>query len=158
MFKHIMVCLDGSELAEQILPYATAQSRRFESKVSLVHVLTASEVLIVPTTPTGEPIPGASQVSNEKVNREMKDTEDYLANIAGQMKNEGVDARPVILIEPFAGTAMVEYAARNGIGLIAIATHGRTGLRRAMSGSVAEEMLRESHLPVLLVRPRVIES
>ena len=153
MFNHILVCLDGSKLAEEILPYAIAQARRFNARVSVIHVLTASELLIVPTTPTGEPLPSASRISDEKVTEAMKRTEEYLGNIVQLMKKESVDARPVIIIKPFPGIGMVEYAAKHGVDLIAIVTHGYTGLRRAVFGSVADEVLRQSHLPILLIRP-----
>ena len=53
-----------------------------------------------------------------------------------------------------AGEAILSYAGRNNVDLIATATHGRSGLRRGIFGSVADYVLRESGLPMLVLRPQ----
>ena len=63
MFNKILVCLDGSSLAEQILPYVTEQAKRFNSKIILLKVVTDADAVIVPTTPTGDPLSMETQVS-----------------------------------------------------------------------------------------------
>lgn len=154
MFKKILVCLDGSHLAEQILPYATEQAKRFHSKVILLQVITDSAAITASMTPTGDPLMMASQVSIEKIETESEEVEAYLSRIAQHMEDAGLDVEPATIFDPLPGPAIVDHASANGIDLIALATHGRSGLRRAVSGSVADHVLRESHLPILLIRPR----
>ncbi len=154
MFKKILVCLDGSHLAEQILPYATEQAKRFNSKVILLQVITDSAAITASMTPTGDPLMMASQVSVEKMESESEEVKAYLSRIAKHMEDAGLDVEPTAIFDPLPGPAIVDHASANKVDLIAIATHGRSGLRRVVSGSVADHVLRESHLPILLIRPR----
>ena len=154
MFKSVLVCLDGSHLAEQILPYATEQAKRFNSKVILLQVITDSSAITASMTQTGDPLLMASQVSVDKIEAESGEAKVYLSGVAQYMEDAGLNVEPVTIFDPLPGPAIVEYANENKIDLIAIATHGRSGLRRAVSGSVADHVLRESHLPILLIRPR----
>ncbi|MDD5094889.1 MAG: universal stress protein [Dehalococcoidia bacterium] len=158
MFDTIIVCLDGSPLAEQILPYAAEQARRFGSKVILFRVITATDAVLVPTTPTGEPLTMASQVSPELIDRETKEANDYLCKAAIPLEEIGLKPEIVTLFDPLPGAAIVDYANQHQVDLIAIATHGRSGFKRAVFGSVADYVLRESHLPVLLISPREEKS
>jgi nucleotide-binding universal stress UspA family protein len=153
MFEKILVCLDGSALAEQVLPYAAEEAVRFGSRVMLLHVLL--EPVLVTTGAKqnpGEPVetPGVM----EQMKKEQQQALAYLERIAGTLREKGVDVEPVLL-QGAPGDAIVSYAGENNIGLIAMATHGRSGLGRALAGSVAEHVLRNSGLPVLVVRPRL---
>jgi nucleotide-binding universal stress UspA family protein len=154
MFNKILVCLDGSSLAEQILPYVTEQAKRFNSKIILLKVVTDADAVIVPTTSTGDPLSMATQVSIEKMENESEEAKTYLSTIARHMVDAGLDVEQVAIFDPLPGPAIVDQANANQVDLIALATHGRSGLRRAVSGSVADHVLRESHLPILLIRPR----
>ena len=152
MFEKILVCLDGSELAEQILPYATEQALRFGSTLTLFHVLT-------PPATVGLNIPGAPAVEVEttgmfhRLEKHSGQDEKYFQYLADKIAESGVRVDYEIQVgDP--GQAIIDYTAANGIGLIAIATHGRGGLGRAFFGSVADYVLRHSSLPVLLVRSK----
>jgi nucleotide-binding universal stress UspA family protein len=70
-----------------------------------------------------------------------------------QIKKDGIAAEKVVLIGS-PGQTIIDYAQKQGIGLIAIATHGRGGLERAVMGSVADYLLRRSAIPILVVRPK----
>jgi len=83
----------------------------------------------------------------------LKKAKGYLGRVAAPLRKRGIEAETVALLGR-AGEAILKYADANGIGLIAIATHGRGGLRRAVFGSVADQVLRESGLPVLVIRPQ----
>lgn len=151
MFERILVCLDQSELAECVLPYAVEEARRFQGSLTLLSVV-HDPYFMVPG------IPGVSGGSVEKpggVEHFMKDREaagDYLENIAGPIREQGIEVDTVVL-QGAAGEAIVNYARENeDIGLIAIATHGYSGLRRVVFGSVAEHVLRHAGDPVLLIR------
>ena len=153
MFKKILVCLDGSELAENILPYALEEGEYFESELVLFRVF--SEPAVFSLNLPGMP---SVQVDAERTERRIledeKETQDYLKKLADKLLAEkrikvSYDSR-----EGSAGPMIVDYAANQGIELIAIATHGRTGPGRVMLGSVAEYVIRHSGLPMLLIRPK----
>ncbi len=152
MFKRILVCLDGSNLAEQILPYVEEQAKSFKSTVVLLHV--TSERVIVPLGVPGEPgYPIQTKSMLKEMQQEMIRSGEYLDNLALGFKKLGIRTKCVIL-EGLAGETIVEYAKVNRINLIAMATHGRSGVGRTILGSVADLVLRESGLPILIVRPQ----
>jgi len=143
LFEKILVCLDGSELAEQVLPYAEEQAKRFGSKVILLRVVPVASTTAMAT---------AAEVAAEQIAGDTGQAERYLEDVAQGLRRNGLDVETRVL-QGKEGGAIVEYAHRSGIDLIAIATHGRSGLGRAVFGSVADYVLRESGLPVLVVRP-----
>ena len=152
MFKKIMVCLDGSKLSEQILPYAVEQARRFHSQVILFHVV-AEPGMVSPGIPGSPGLPVETSGSLEKMQQERNEATAYLENAAQSLRGKKLAAETVIL-QGAAGDAIVSYANENNIGLIAIATHGRSGLGRAVFGSVADYVLRKSGLPILVIKPQ----
>jgi nucleotide-binding universal stress UspA family protein len=152
MFKKILVCLDGSELAEQILPYVKAQAKSFKSTVVLLHV-TPEPVLEAPGIP-GEPGYAVQTKSMfQEMGKEMVRAEEYLDNLALGFKKMGIRTKCEIL-EGLAGELIVKYAQTNKINLIAMATHGRSGVGRMILGSTADFVIRESGLPILIIRPQ----
>ncbi len=151
MFEKILVCLDGSELSEEILPYATEQALHFNSEVVLIEVL--SEPVIVDSEGANDT---TATVQKRELNEQAKQAEleafTYLEHFAQPMRKKGLSVQSVVR-QGTASSAIVTYAAENGIRLIAMATRGRGGLGRAVYGSVTDFVLRESGLPVLAVRP-----
>ena len=154
MFKKILVCLDGSELSEQILPYAEEQALHFISKLVLIRVYTEPGFigLAVPGFPG---IPIETQGMGKQIEREQQEAEQYLKTIAEKLlKQRGLTAECVTMLG-VAGETIVKYAAENKVELITLATHGRSGPGRVVMGSVADYVLRHAHLPILLVRPEI---
>jgi len=152
MFNKILVCLDGSTLAEQIIPYATEQALHFHSEVVLFQAINVPTTMIadasamapggaVPVTPTPEEI---QELENE--------AETYLENQAEQMRRKDLQVSCVSQLGVPA-EAIISYAAEDNISLIAMATNGRSGLSRTVLGSVADEVIRKSNLPILVMRP-----
>lgn len=152
MFGNILVCLDGSKLAEQILLYATAVARKFDSQVILFEAV-PEPIVLSPGVPG---VPGAP-VSTPAMRREAQEATEaatcYLEDIAERLRVQKVQVETVT-IPGGAGQAIVSYAQQNNVGLIAMATHGRTGLGRAVFGSVADHVLHQSGLPIMVVRPQ----
>jgi nucleotide-binding universal stress UspA family protein len=151
MFEKILVCLDGSELAEQILPYATEEAIHFGGSLFLLRVITGrgsmpAAVAVMPDY-TAEAVTG-------QIESDEQETKAYLGRLAEPLKQKGLHVECVILHGLQVGEAIVSYADENNVGLIAIATHGRSGLGRLVFGSVADFVLRESGLPILLVKPK----
>lgn len=152
MFNKILVCLDGSELAEQIIPYAWEQAKAFSCCVVFVHVI-PTPVITSPGMPGVPDYPIQTDVMLEEMKQEITKGKKYLNRAALPFKKAGFKTKSVIL-EGSAGEQIVQYADKNKIELIAIATHGRSGLGRFVFGSVADFILRQSGLPVLVVKSR----
>ena len=153
MFKKVVVCLDGSSLAEQILPYVAEGALRFNTKVVLLRVLD------VPATVAW--IQGTAADSNivtEGSQREEKEAKAYLESMATSLRARGLDVENVVLHRIAADEAILDYAQENDVDLIAMTTHGRSGLARAVLGSVADAVVRKSGLPALVIRPRDIDT
>jgi nucleotide-binding universal stress UspA family protein len=152
MFKRILVCLDGSQLAEQIMPYAAAEATHFEGRLVLLQVV-QEPVVFGPALPGEAPMPIETSATVEQTKRALTGAKDYLEKLAERLRKKGMQVETVA-IPGRADEAILDYAAANRVDLIALATHGRGGLRRAVFGSVADRVLRASGLPILVIRPK----
>lgn len=150
MFEKILVCLDGSILAEQILSLVEAQAKKFNSKVILLQVvpLTATQII-----GAGATFSDAGILAQQEQYNFDKATS-YLENVCLMFKSKSIQVQAVVIKEALIGKAILSYAAENKVDLIAIATHGHGGFGRVVFGSVADYILRESGLPMLVIRPK----
>jgi len=149
VFNKILVCLDGSKTAEQILPYVEAQATQFVSTVALLQVVTISGPALAGAG--AAPLPGEIIVEQLKV--EEEDATKYLNGIAESLEAKGIETEVVVKQGVQIGEEIINYARQNSIDLIAIATHGRTGIGRAVFGSIADHLLHHSSLPMLVIKP-----
>jgi nucleotide-binding universal stress UspA family protein len=156
MFERILVCLDGSELAEQILPYATEQALRFNSKLTLLQVVTMPSSVYTASV-AGE-LPQTGDMIAKQIQTHEVEARAYLDRVTKSLLKKGMNVEYVILGPLQPGKAIVKYAQDNAIDLICIATHGRSGLGRVVFGSVADLVLRESGLPILVIKPKEAET
>lgn len=142
MYRNILVSLDGSKIAETVLPYARYLARRFKIPVELLSAVDIGEFAVH--------MPAASAGMLEKLIRhETTAAENYLRCVADTFPDTEVTctARAGRPDEVIVGAAE-KHAGR----LIAMASHGRSGLGRFLLGSVAEKVLRSARNPLLLVR------
>ncbi len=147
MFERILVCLDGSERAEQVLPYATEQALRFGGRVTLLQIMGG---------PTGihKGVNGTStDVMQEEIQRQEAEIKGYLEGVAKPLLEKSIALECVTLRALPVGDAIVSYATDNAIDLICITTCGHSGLKRAVFGSVADYVLRKADAPILLIKP-----
>ena len=145
MFETILVCLDGSTLAEQILPYAAEEARRFGSKLVLLEVTAPPSAVV-------EPITGYYHATSlKKILRQVDEAETYLEQVTQSLTDEGLDAG-YETVQGGPGETIVRYAKENDVGLIALCTHGYGGLGRLVFGSVADYVLKKAGLPILIIR------
>jgi nucleotide-binding universal stress UspA family protein len=162
VYGKILVPLDGSEVAEGVVPHVQELARRFESEVTLIQVVAPLSRLVAETVPaTLEPTGTAAAVgieaASEAAKAEREGARSYLEKVAGGLKAQGINVSAVIA-EGMAGDALVDYAHRQAVDLIAMSTHGRSGLGRLVYGSVADHVLRHAGTPVLLIRSRKTEG
>ena len=142
MYKRAVVALDGSPVAEAIIPFILDIAGPLDMEVMLVRVNR-------PIPP--EVIEGSRHVMVEDPEASRVDAEEYLAPVAVELRKKGVRVRTQVRRgQP--SEEIVQAARDIGADLIAMTTHGRSGFGRLLFGSVAEAVLRESRLPVFLMR------
>jgi nucleotide-binding universal stress UspA family protein len=147
MYSKILVPLDGSPLAEQILPHVLALAACNQSEVVLLRVVNYPLSAV--------PLSDANLEEEVRDCEECQDTE-YLQSVTERYfkgSNLKVEADLVTGEGPVV-KSILDYADEMGAELIAMSTHGRTGPAHWIIGSVAERVVQASKIPVLLVRPR----
>ena len=153
MYKHIMVPLDGSELAECVLPQVKMIAKQCEAPplLTLIRVITPLKLY------GGFEFGGVPEyISPEQIQRleddSSKAAQVYLTKQVQLLKNDGITAEAKVVFG-LASESLTDYAEKNGVDLIVIATHGRSGITEWFWGSVAERVLKTSKIPILMVRP-----
>lgn len=146
MYQHIMVPLDGSELAECVLPHVAAIATSCSvARVTLVRV-------VEPLRLHGGIETGISPEERHRLEADsMEVATSYLEERARQLADKGVTAGPEVLFGQVL-EQLVDFVVKNGVDLIIVATHGRSGVSRMFLGSVADRLLRAAPVPVLMVR------
>lgn len=144
MYKKILVPLDGSKRAESILPNVEELSRCLGSYVVFMQVLE-------PTATMVSPYDMVPYYDSEEMERRSKEASIYLAGIAGEFREKGIQAKEVVVQGPVV-RSILDVANQENVGLIAMASHGRSGLARVFYGSVAAGILQQTDRPLLIVR------
>lgn len=137
MYRKILVPLDGSPLAEEILQHVRDLARLTDAEICLLRVVLA------------HPFPGTDPT--ERQVEVVREAEDYLKGVEQRLKAEGFNVS-VHVRYGHEAIEILEHAKLKEIDLVAMSTHGRTGVERWALGSVSERVLRHSPKPVLLVR------
>jgi len=151
MYQKVLVPLDGSELAECVLPHVESIAQG--GSVKNVIFIYVAKRLELSMWSTEEGLPWVSQEDLNRFELEARGVgERYLSQLLNRVKYKGVDIQSqVILGEPVADV-IADYATKNEADLIIMSTHGRSGISRWVWGSVADHILRAACVPVLMVR------
>jgi nucleotide-binding universal stress UspA family protein len=156
MYNKIMVPMDGSDLAECVIPHVTAIISAFKSKeVILVRVV--NPVMLPVSVPAQDDFGFTEKNRHQLGASRKKAAEVYLKKMADSMDIPGTIIN-FILLEGNPANMLADYANENEVDLIVIASHGRSGVSRWVMGSVAERIVRTSCVPVLMVRAPGCES
>ncbi|HLF76671.1 MAG TPA: universal stress protein [Dehalococcoidia bacterium] len=169
----LLVTLDGSSESEAILPNAVALAQAAKAEVTLLTVASPEEgeypqrrehenlrsvgasadasLSAIEEPPTTEPFESHGQA----LERVASTAEDYLAPFATRLKAEGLTVEQKVILSEHIAQSITEYARSEGFDLIAMSTHGRSGLSSLIQGSVASAVVRSGVAPILLVRPLV---
>ncbi len=148
MYRRIMVTLDGSELAECVLPHV--ESIASGCGVGEVVLVRAVAPFYMPASGEGMTF---SKEDIKKIDASNKaSAKEYLEKVAGKLKLGGATVKTEVVMGKIA-ESITEYATRNDVDLLAIATHGLSGVSRWVWGSVADRILHSACVPVLMVRP-----
>ena len=141
--RRILVPVDGSPVAEQVLPVIAPLAQALACALILFQV----PIVYTPGSPMGEwylPLQSTFDISDRQAKA-------YLDRLAGRLQEQGIKVSTALGEGPVA-EAIIDHAADSDSDLIAMCTHGRTGLARWALGSVADRVLRAGDKPILLVR------
>ncbi len=159
MYEHILVPLDGSDLAEAAVPYADEIARALGSRITLLQAIRSLDSIIAETLPWGEMNVAAHEVpvgvAKTRFESEQQAAETYLETIRKQLGDKGVTAEAQV-VEGEARAAILAYLAQSDVSLVVMSSHGRGALGRLVMGSVADAVLRRSGKPVMLITPSTL--
>jgi nucleotide-binding universal stress UspA family protein len=144
MYQTILVPLDGSRRAERILPYVEALAQKFGAKLFLLQV-------VEPMIASMSPYDARTLFVANDIDRRTQEAKNYLATVQATLRETRIEARTQVEYGPVVAT-ILEVADQHNVDLIALASHGRTGLARVFYGSVAAGILNRADRPLLVIR------
>jgi nucleotide-binding universal stress UspA family protein len=144
--RRILVALDGSAVAESILDQAATFARLTDSELLLVSVVQPIPILLPPFLWPPERLTQTPEA------RELE-TRRYLETVQERLRAEGLAVQCRVTESAKVAREILRLARQDECSLIAMATHGASGLDRMMLGSVADQVVRHAEVPVLLLRP-----
>jgi len=151
VYKKILVPLDGSPVAECVIPHVETIAKSVNAEVELLSVVEQYEI----------PTRGGMALSEDELKQTNSDTRqhvhNYLGIIVSRLNQLGIKAYPIVLSGKAADT-IVDYASNNDIDVIIMCTHGRSGISRWFWGSVTEKVLRVIDIPILLIKAKKGDS
>ena len=168
MLKKILVTLDGSPYSEAVL-FAVAELAAETGAVVTFYRVGEPPSATPETPPDVQPPvlprmgalytpvrtpPRYVETRTQAIERREHELAEYLEEKAKVLRDRGIEVQVAVALGENAGQLIIDYARDNPMDLIAMATHGRTGLRSLIFGSVAGKVLASGVRPVLLVRPR----
>lgn len=145
MINHILVPLDGSLLAECVLPHVIAIAPVTNARVTLVHVMQLLHEMLQ----DGRGRPALDPV---EWHLHKQNSEKYLEQVANQLKESGILGVEHIILEGNPANSIVDFARNNNVDLIVLSTHGQSGLSGWNVSSVVQKILLRSYKSILLVR------
>lgn len=143
MYKKILVPLDGTPQAEEALPYAEALARSDDAELI---------ILRIPDAPAPEFLAGDPGLAHKILNEAGVEAQRYVNKTLNTLVTEHVKVSGITRIGPVPDT-IIAVAEETHADMIAMYTHGYTGIKRWLMGSVADEVIRHTHIPVMLIHP-----
>jgi nucleotide-binding universal stress UspA family protein len=146
MYSHLLVTLDGSPRAETVIPHAIDIARTMHAEVTLLRIVDAA------TGEWGERgSMGRSHVETSAKSLYLEQAALYLERVADQLRGSGIEAHTIVA-QGQPAKQIAATAKKIEADVIAMATHSRHGINKLVFGSVAEAVMHETNLPILLVR------
>lgn len=143
MYKKILVPLDGSTLAEAALPHAEAIAKSEGAEIILLRV---------PTMPTTEFFAREPTLAVKIHEEEQVEVVKYINKKVEELKKDNIKVTAITQEGPVPETILA-VAEQTQADMIAMSTHGRTGIQRWLMGSVADRVVHHTHIPVMLIHP-----
>lgn len=143
MYNKILIPLDGSKRAERILPHVEKLAYEFNAELIFLQVVDPNKALIV--------VDDAAYYSFEEFEQITEEAKTYLGGLQSETRAKGIRAKAKVLNGPVVQT-ILNHAKAEEVDLIALASHGRTGLARVFYGSVAAGLLNRGDHPLFIIR------
>jgi nucleotide-binding universal stress UspA family protein len=148
MFEHILLPLDGSELAEQALPPALKLAERFDAQITLLRVIQPPYVAThISGSAYGEVINSLRRIAYEE-------GMSYLKRQQAALKEQGCEVHLHMVEGDDVAGIILNLIGSLEIDTVVMSTHGRGGISRWVYGSVADKVLRAATVPILLIRAK----
>jgi nucleotide-binding universal stress UspA family protein len=141
MYRKMLVPLDGSELAEEVLVYAKELAGRLDIDVDLLHI----------SNPASEALKPMEEAYIEHIAESFRKQVEAVQQKTGQGKAKPINVKAELLVG-YAAEAILQYADKDGVDLILLASHGRSGIKRWTIGSVAGKVMSATKIPVWLIK------
>ncbi len=149
MYKKLLVPLDGSKLAEVVLPYAEELASRLNAKITLLHVLPVYyHVYAALETTTQIPY---TEAEMEPVREKAQE---YLNNVSKQLADKGIATNNIIIISNATADEIIGCVEKENVDLIVMGSHGRTGIGRLVLGSITDKVVRAIKQPIIVIRAK----
>ena len=153
IFRRVLVPLDTSQRAEEVLAHAAALGIPESTEYLLLTVVTPRTAV--------DPFPGlVTMLGRADLTRRVKDeqtrADDYLTRVANSFLEIGATVSPHTLLDPRPATAILDFARERGVDLIVLSTRVRSATERVLVGSVADKVARGASVPILICGPHVV--
>jgi len=152
MYERILVPLDGSKVGETALPHVENLVSKLAPKtkveVTLLQVITSLEHYVAIAGTLESPLIPYSKQETEQIKKNAKD---YLNKAGEGLKSKGVTVKTTVATGS-AAEEIIKTAHEINADLVAMSTHGRSGLSRWALGSITDKVLRQGNVPLLVVR------
>ncbi len=144
-YKKILVPLDGSGWGQRSIPHAVDLARANDSELILLHVFHA---------PASEFTPEIALAGQEQqIQQAREQMKQYLIGLRAELRGEQIQVRTHMIEGQGVARLVCDFVESEGVDLVVMSTHGRSGLSRLVFGSIASEIMQCANVPVLLVRP-----
>jgi len=140
----LVVPVDGSKDSEAALELATIMARAFGATLHVVQVVTYPNEIASPY------LPQTVALNRTAIDEATKEAKQHLTNLAEEFRGQGLETRLHVTEDVHGPGGIVRIAEEVGAGLLVMATHGRSGIRRALLGSVTDKVVRSTDIPVLV--------
>lgn len=151
MFDAALFPIDGSGAALGAMPALLRAADLEQTRIIVLEVIDSTQMLVAHEVP---PRRGGLGEAQRAVATQRAEAEEHLAAVAAELARAGVQHVQTVVREGRPGSQIVDFAKEQNVQVVVMATHGRSGLRRTILGSVADHVLRHlSGVPLLLVRP-----
>lgn len=143
MYKKILVPLDGSELAEAVLPHAEALAKSEGAEIVLLRVAVIPDENLFSRNPA---------LATNIIKEVEEEADAYMMNEVIKLRGEDINVSGITR-DGLVPDTILAVADETHADVIAMSTHGRTGVKRWLMGSVADKVVHYAHIPVMLIHP-----
>lgn len=143
-YQHILVPVDGSEISLSVIQHAVELAKAFNSKVIVAQVMTLDPYIASEYLTQGQ--------TNDMIERARQFIRENLDNAKAQFVDQGVSVEAQLLEGESIPRTLVKAVDQFKIDLIVLSSHGRSGFKKLLMGSVAQSLITESPVPVFVVK------